>query len=69
MWDRRKRQSTLFMYFNRVQDEKILYILVALWGMVVVAEAQIAIDMRKQDIVDGVSVEILKWNVMEGTLP
>lgn len=69
MWDQRKRQSTLFMYFNRVQDEKILYILVALWGMVVVAEAQIAIDMRKQDIVDGVSVEILKWNVMEGTLP
>ena len=28
--------------------------------MVVVAEAQIAIDMRKQDIVDGVSVENLK---------
>ena len=40
--------------------KKILYILVALWGMVVVAEAQIAIDMRKQDIVDGVSVENLK---------
>ena len=40
--------------------KKILYILVALWGMVVVAEAQIAIDMRKQDIVDGVSVEKLK---------
>ena len=40
--------------------KKILYILVALWGMVVVAEAQIAIDMRNQDIVDGVSVENLK---------
>ncbi len=40
--------------------KKIIYILSALWGMVTVAEAQTAIDMRKQDIVDGVSVENLK---------
>ena len=40
--------------------KKILYILTALWGIVAVAEAQIATDMRKQDIVDGVSVENLR---------
>ena len=40
--------------------KKIIYILSALWGMVTVAEAQTAIDMRKQDIVDGVSVENLR---------
>ena len=34
--------------------KKIIYILSALWGIVTVAEAQTAIDMRKQDIVDGV---------------
>lgn len=36
---------------------KTLYILLALLGMVAVAKAQSTIDMRKQDIVDGVSVE------------
>lgn len=39
--------------------KKTLYILSALLGMVAVAEAQTAIDMRKQNIVDGVSVENL----------
>ena len=40
--------------------KKTIYILSTLLGMVTVAEAQIAIDMRKQDIVDGVSVENLR---------
>ena len=40
--------------------KKILYILTALWGIVAVAEGQIATAMRKQDIVDGVSVENLR---------
>lgn len=40
--------------------KKTLYILSALLGMVAVAEAQIATDMRKQDIVNGVSVENLR---------
>lgn len=40
--------------------KKTLYILSALLGMVAVAEAQIATDMRKQDIVDGVSIENLR---------
>ena len=34
--------------------KKIIYILSALWGMVTVAEAQTAIDMQKQNNVDGV---------------
>lgn len=37
--------------------KKTIYILSTLLGMVTVVEAQTAIDMRKQDIVDGVSVE------------
>lgn len=37
-----------------------MYILSALLGMVTAAEAQTAIDMRKQDIVDGVSIENLR---------
>ena len=37
--------------------KKRLYILSALLGMVTTAEAQTAIDTRKQDIVDGVSVK------------
>lgn len=40
--------------------KKTLYLLSALSGMVAVAEAQTAIDMRKQDIVDGVSVKNLR---------
>ena len=40
--------------------KKTLYILSALLGMVTVAEAQIVTDMRKQDIVDGVSIENLR---------
>ena len=40
--------------------KKRLYILSALLGMVTAAEAQTAIDMRKQDIVDGVSIENLR---------
>ena len=40
--------------------KKILYILSVFWGIVAVAEAQIITDMRKQDIVDGVSVENLR---------
>ena len=40
--------------------KKTIYILSALLGMVTVTEAQTAIDLRKQDIVDGVSVENLK---------
>lgn len=40
--------------------KKTLYLLSALLGMVAVAEAQTAIDMRKQDIVDGVSVKNLR---------
>ena len=40
--------------------KKTLYILSALLGMVAVAEAQIATDMWKQDIVDGVSIENLR---------
>lgn len=39
--------------------KKRLYILSALLGMVAAAEAQTATDLRKQDIVDGVSVENL----------
>ena len=40
--------------------KKTLYILSALWGIIAVAKAQNAIDMRNQDIVDGVSVENLR---------
>ena len=40
--------------------KKTIYILSVLLGMVTVTEAQTAIDLRKQDIVDGVSVENLK---------
>ena len=40
--------------------KKRLYILSALLGMVTAAEAQTAVDMRKQDIVDGVSIENLR---------
>lgn len=40
--------------------KKTLYLLSALSGMIAVAEAQTAIDMRKQDIVDGVSVKNLR---------
>ena len=40
--------------------KKTIYILSALLGMVTVTEAQTAIDLRKQDIVNGVSVENLK---------
>lgn len=40
--------------------KKTLYILSALLGIIAVAKAQNAIDMRNQDIVDGVSVENLR---------
>lgn len=40
--------------------KKTLYILSALLGMVAAAEAQTAIDMRKQEIVNSVSVENLR---------
>ena len=40
--------------------KKTLYILSALLGVIAVAKAQNAIDMRNQDIVDGVSVENLR---------
>ena len=40
--------------------KKIVYILSALWGIVAAAEAQTAPNMRKQDIVNGVSVENLR---------
>lgn len=40
--------------------KKIVYILSALWGIAAAAEAQTAPNMRKQDIVNGVSVENLR---------
>lgn len=40
--------------------KKTLYILSALLGIIAVAKAQNAIDMRNQDIVDGVSVENIR---------
>lgn len=40
--------------------KKTFYILSALWGMVTVAEAQTTVNMRKQNIVNGVSVENLR---------
>ena len=46
--------------------KKILYVLSVFWGIVAVAEAQIITDMRKQDIVDGVSVENLRMERNDG---
>lgn len=43
--------------------KKISYIMFALLGMGTMAEAQ----TQKQTIVDGVSVNGFKWNVMAGT--
>ena len=53
------------MYFNRVRDEKeIVYPFSVVYNIKDLArsykEAQTAIDMRKQDIVDGVSIENLR---------